>query len=422
MKIKTIDKLFSCLIAVLALLAFTKTTKAAEEHLVINEVYYDTTGTDASEEWIELYNPTESDIELLDYQVNYSSHKIVIGSGQVILSKKFAIIARDSVNFKNIYGFEALNVSDFNFDLPNSGGYLILKDNNGDDIDAVFWEKNDINDMKYSVGVATGHSIEREPLGIDTDDCSKDFVDRKIPSPGEEFIDEEEKDGDNPVNINDARELENGKKVTVEGTVTVLPGTLSPQYFYIQDETGGIQIYCYGKIFPSLQIGDRISVVGELSEINNERRIKYTGLENIVTLFHTNPIIPEEVNISNIGEEKEGALIKTMGVVTKTSGNTFYISDGNKEIQVSIKATTGIDKPKMKKGDTVEVSGIVSQYKDSYRILPIDQDDVIILKHKEALPRAGCEEFIYLLISGISALLWNIFLAVKRKLWRLQKE
>ncbi len=31
---------------------------------VVNEVYYDTPGTDANEEWVELYNPTSSVIDI----------------------------------------------------------------------------------------------------------------------------------------------------------------------------------------------------------------------------------------------------------------------------------------------------------------------------------------------------------------------
>lgn len=421
MKSQTIVKLFYCFIVFAALVLFLPKNVCASEtepHLVINEVYYDTTSIDADEEWIELYNPTADDIALDNFELSYSAHKITISIDETIASKEFTVIARNPSNFYSAHGFEALNSSGFNFDLPNSGGYLVLKNNNGDEIDAVFWEKNELNNMKFAAGVATGHSIEREPLGIDTDDCSKDFVDRKMPTPGAEYIQQDEKNDENdPIDIDDARELEDGEEVNVEGIVTVLPGVLSTQYFYIQDETGGIQIYCYGKTFPALQIGDRISVTGELSETNNERRIKYTGLENIVILFHTEPVIPQDIGISDIGESEEGELVKMVGIVTRTSGNTFYISDGQKEIKVIIKDKTGIVKPKMKKGDEAEITGIVSQYKDEYRILPIDQDDVIIVASDDLLPRAGTGGgvLIYFAIAIGGEILWNIYQRAKKK-------
>lgn len=38
-------------------------------HLLISEVLYDTPGTDDDEEWIEIYNPTASTIDLSYYKV-----------------------------------------------------------------------------------------------------------------------------------------------------------------------------------------------------------------------------------------------------------------------------------------------------------------------------------------------------------------
>ncbi len=38
-------------------------------HLLISEVLYDTPGTDEDEEWIEIYNPTASTIDLSHYKV-----------------------------------------------------------------------------------------------------------------------------------------------------------------------------------------------------------------------------------------------------------------------------------------------------------------------------------------------------------------
>ncbi len=38
-------------------------------HVVISEVLYDASGVDAGKEWIELYNPTNSDINLDGYAI-----------------------------------------------------------------------------------------------------------------------------------------------------------------------------------------------------------------------------------------------------------------------------------------------------------------------------------------------------------------
>ena len=398
--ISTTFKLLYCLIILTAaFLLFTKSTYAADEHLLINEVY--PSPVDASEqdiltkEWIELFNPTDSEIDLSNY----------------ILKDKANHIFSDLTG-ETIEPNEYLTVIDENV-LNNTGDSVFLF-NDAFIIDQVVYGDTTANPSNAKIP-PLGKSITRIAGKPDTDVDSNDFMVADS-TPGEEYSFIATEPGGETIDIEDARDLENGKEVTITGIVTVLPGTLSSQYFYIQDATGGIQIYNYGKDFPTLTLGDSISVSGELSEVSNDRRIKITEADKIVILNHTVPLSPAEINISDIGEKEEGTYVKTAGIVTKTSGDTFYISDGTKEIEVSIKKTTGIDKPKMKKGDQVEVMGIVSQYKDDYRILPIDQDDVKIVASENLLPKAGCEIHIYFIISLISTILWNMYLRAKRKL------
>ncbi|MCA9392488.1 hypothetical protein KC614_04825, partial [candidate division WWE3 bacterium] len=54
--------------------------------------------------------------------------------------------------------------------------------------------------------------------------------------------------------------------------------------------------------------------------------------------------------------------------------------DGSGVVRVYIKDSTVIDKPYMRVGYYARVAGIVSQYKDEYRILPRYQEDVVVSK------------------------------------------
>ncbi|MDZ4225597.1 MAG: OB-fold nucleic acid binding domain-containing protein, partial [Candidatus Andersenbacteria bacterium] len=94
-----------------------------------------------------------------------------------------------------------------------------------------------------------------------------------------------------------------------------------------------------------------------------------------------------------IGEDTEGWLVTVSGEVVETSGSTFYLDDGSGEVKVYIKPDTGINKPKMKKGMTVTVTGVVSETSSGYRILPRFQEDVIAgqVAGASSFPQAGWE-------------------------------
>lgn len=174
--------------------------------------------------------------------------------------------------------------------------------------------------------------------------------------------------------ISEARKQPKGTRVRVRGVVSVTPGIISKSYFYVQDDTAGIQIYCYYKRFPNLKLGDFIEVTGEISESFGEKRIKIVNASDIIILGSRAPPAPKSVKIKNIANF-EGMLVRVRGTVIKTSGNTFYIDDGTGEIKIVIQKLIGIKKPRLKKGDIVEIVGIVSKTKTGYRILPRYQKD-----------------------------------------------
>jgi len=418
---KTIVKWSYCFIVFLAAIFFgSKSVSAAENNsVVLSEVYPSPNLNHCSldwckNEWIELANISDEEITLAGYTIedqnmhdkeaaspdkykpdDLSSHKIPAHS----------LLLLEKTEEKD----------DFSFTINNKDEKIFLR-KDGQIID--FVDCGNLKGQSYAFFGTDGWKWTMTPTPEEENVLMEETVDEDLIK--EQIVDEDEaKVEDSPVTVENARNLEDGEEITITGTVTTLPGVLSSQYFYIQDETGGIQVYCYGKTFPTLNLGDVVFIAGELSQINNERRVKIKSVDNIIILNHTDPIVPTETAISSIDEEDEGTYVKTAGIVTETSGNTFYISDGNSEIKVVINKTTGINKPKMKKGDQVEVTGIVSQYKDEYRILPIDQDDVKIVASEDYLPRAGGGELIYPAIGLFITILWNIFLKTKKKLSKL---
>ena len=262
----------------------------ADSHLLINEIYYDPLGSEPNEEWIELYNPGVVAIDL-------SNHKIgdeeIQGGGEGMYSfptgssinpDAFLVVANRAVSFYALYGknpdFELIESDSLvpnlikyttwangSVNLSNTGDEVLLLDGTDSVIDAVVYGGGSYDSIiAYPGVVKSGHSIERLSKGGDTDNCATDFVNQATPTPGSEYVPpiftdpndgvtlEDQDDSEIKLSsIADARNMNDGEKVRVEGVVTVEPGKLSTQYFYIEDATGGIQIYSYKKDFPAIQ-------------------------------------------------------------------------------------------------------------------------------------------------------------------------
>jgi uncharacterized protein YdeI (BOF family) len=200
------------------------------------------------------------------------------------------------------------------------------------------------------------------------------------------------------VTIAQAKTLSDESPASTTGTVSVAPGTLSTQYFYIQDDSGGLQIYNYDKDFPVLKPGDVVKVTGEMTTYQGERRLKTFLASDITIIGSRPPPEPIDLTINDLNDSYAGEYISVTGTVTKTSGDTFYIH-GSGEIKIVIRSNTSIDKPRMSVGDRVLVAGIYSNSSSGYRILPTVQDDVRIIGRSGKLPDSGSDTMIIFIIS-----------------------
>lgn len=161
------------------------------DHILISEVFYDTPGYDLIEEWIELYNPTFSPIDISGYTVNnrndFGTH-YSIPRGTIVSPRSFFIIAKDSAGFLGLgYGFNADLYANFGT-LANTGDCIILKDSLGRVVDYVAWEGGGPYGMPPRWGSSTlpfantGKSIARRSLYIDTD-TYEDWLSDVLPTP-----------------------------------------------------------------------------------------------------------------------------------------------------------------------------------------------------------------------------------------------
>jgi hypothetical protein len=158
--------------------------------LIINKVYYDVDdehGDDSANEWIELYNPTDQPIDITGWKIadNSGQDTLASSTGQIIIpALGFAIITDNSStwNYWNIpAGVIKIELNGLiGNGLANGGDKLILKNLQGEEVDAMSYG-TDTSIFNPSIpDIDEGHLLARVPTGLDTDQAS-DWQDLSLP-------------------------------------------------------------------------------------------------------------------------------------------------------------------------------------------------------------------------------------------------
>ncbi len=168
---------------------------------VINEVYYDPTGTDSGNEWIEIYHPTgtthdfSSGVDgnlIIEFAGTSFTSTYTVTSGSMAAGSYLLIGASSESRFSTVT-FD-ISVTNFAFENGDSAtcGVRISLEWSGVE-DTVLYGTPNTNSLPDDVGspgtnfapdVAEGSSLARKTDGTDTDDCSADFQADSTPSPG----------------------------------------------------------------------------------------------------------------------------------------------------------------------------------------------------------------------------------------------
>lgn len=118
--------------------------------------------------------------------------------------------------------------------------------------------------------------------------------------------------------IASSRLLAAGTLVETTGLVTVPAGIVGGEIIYIQDITGGIQVYLSSNKGNLVHRSpERIRVTGEISS-SEVRRIVLAAPDEVTSLGVGNPISPQVINLGEVGQYL-GRLLSLEGRVTEVS-------------------------------------------------------------------------------------------------------
>ncbi len=386
--------------------------------LIISEIMPNPEGND-SEEWIEIYNNEEIDVNLKNWTIDDKDG----GSKAYKFTDDFYIKAQD---------FLILGKEDTKLSLNNSFDQVRIFNPSGELVDKVEYSKAKEAQV-YSFIQGAWHWTSEDTPGRDN---FLEYYNYEFLNDYEE-IDQVKDNKKNGVEeyielpLSEVKNYEINSKIRTAGIVTAKPGVLGAQIFYIATNNAGLQIYNNKKDFPELSLGDYLVVQGVLASTNSELRLKTKIASDMKVIDNHSPFKPKIVNLSDVDNSLIARFVKVSGTVTERKANIIYLDDNKNEIEIYLKSSTGIKSKEIEEGMEYEVMGIVSKIKSGVKLIPRSINDFVLLDNNQieeglifniaqdqqdwALPiRDKKQEFFnYLLIISISTCAGLFFLLYK---------
>lgn len=329
--------------------------------ILINELMINVVGLDNKGEWIEIINLEEREVNLRGWQIADLKDYYLFSEDTLLAPHAYLLISREDS------GITLNNLEDTVY-LINPRGEIVNGVSYQDAQEDISWARLDFSQDWFWTGTPTP-GLVNEIKEVKPE--SNQDNDESVKVKGETIT---------TGSILEIKKEEKGNLVQVQGWVTVEPGILGSQIFYLQSKESGIQIFSSKKDFPELNLGDYLQVTGKLSEARGEKKINITTSEDIQILeLKENIPTPHVITNEEIGESLEGTLVTIEGKVVDKKGDSFFLDYGGpSEAKVTVKSTTDIKKPILEDSQLVRVTGIVSQSGDKYQILPRYQEDIVL--------------------------------------------
>ncbi len=392
---------------------------ATDGRVVLNEVLpapwgdYNGDGeVNTDDEFIELYNPSDSPLSLAGWQLldaaadNGHGRAVTLGTKHVINAKSWLLLFRNETYLS----------------LNNEAEHVRLLDPTGTEVDRIAWAVQPgrgatlgrladggewaVNsptpgsaNVAFSVDQIAAYptALPRDPgtqQPQDKDDDEDDDDENDLPPPVQ-LDPTHGQAGGPPASV--AQSKLAGLEAAVEfyGVVTAPPGLFNATIYVADpapDPTNGplagigINVYLRRAGYPPLQEGDRVRVRGTLKSFRGELELQLADASGIWRIAAGRPLAPLPIAASEVGETLEGRLVTFQGVVSGWQGDSIYLRDPaapeRRAVRVTVRSSTGWRRPYVNRGELWEVTGIVSQFaweepwNGGYRVLARYQQDL----------------------------------------------
>ncbi|MEX1377120.1 MAG: thermonuclease family protein [Eubacteriales bacterium] len=186
---------------------------------------------------------------------------------------------------------------------------------------------------------------------------------------------------DGIISISQARDMPDGSKVQIHGTVTSKIGN----NVFLQDDTAGIYIYAGSKSYSALTVGNQISIEGTITDYNGLLEIADINESDIKIISSHNEIPPMLITLAQVGEKMESQLVKVenakitfVDYKSDEKGYTIFIEQNGAIGEVRIdKYLKSYPSPEsLIIGSYIDIVGNVAQHYDSYQIMISSERDI----------------------------------------------
>lgn len=276
--------------------------------IILSELLPNPEGTD-DQEWIELYNPTNSTILLSGLAVSDTTSEFFFEDGEI-----------------KSHGYFLLPRSISGIALNNSGDEITLSIHT-ETIDSMTYASSSEG---YSWGIDNnGEWEEQQPTPEEENISHKEET---ISSP---TIDVEEVDDDKAI----ATSLTSAKKnelVRMKGFVTVPNNLLKKKTVYLQTATGIVEVYSSKDLFPTHALGSLVDVVGKKSETTNGDRILLQEQTDFIVLENTTMSAHPLTNQQELALQELGSYVEISGPLIEQNQKDLIIDFDHNELLISL--------------------------------------------------------------------------------------
>jgi len=330
----------------------------------LSELLPDPAGSDATDEWIELYNGDSRNVDLTGWQIVDSSHAFTI---------------KDVTINKSDYALFA--VADTGISLNNGGETVQLVDPTGTEIDSITYSTAITGESYARTSSAWAWTTTLTPNASNA--ITLPATDTQTSATGDSGSSSTSTTSNSSSSATDAtsptglltiavaKQQDSSTKVVVQGVVSVLPGVFSTSYLYIQDASSGVQVYSSNKAFPALAVGDTVQVTGTIGTANGEIKINTSSTDDISIINSGNAIAP--LPVTSYVVDNAGQVVQVAGVIAGKSGSTITLDSG---WTIYVKRGTGISTSSFVVGTNVTVAGVLVSTTDGVQVWPRSPVDI----------------------------------------------